>query len=372
MSGKRVLVTGVSSYWGGRLAQALECDPTVETIIGVDSNDPTRPLERTEFVRLDNQHSLIRRIVHAARIDTVVDTRFTADSRTMSPRVMHENNVLGTMNILAACGGPSSSVRRFIFKSSAHVYGCGQDDPAFFTEQMPPSRAPASPVERDVIEAENAVEQFALTHEAISVTVLRFCNVLGPDVQTSHTRYFGLPVVPTVLGFDPRAQFIHEDDVVGCLEHVVRNDLPGVYNCGGDGVLPLSEILRLLGKRSAPVLPPWGTGLAFGSLRRIGLRFPTEMVQQVRFGRGVDNRRLKATGYRYGFTTRETVTSFREHLQLSRVRAGRREPFRYEREVDEFLRWSPSVVGRERPESAPEIAPRARDQAARPRNSAFR
>ena len=36
----RILVTGVSSFWGGRLAQALERDESVETIIGVE---PARP-----------------------------------------------------------------------------------------------------------------------------------------------------------------------------------------------------------------------------------------------------------------------------------------------------------------------------------------
>jgi len=36
MSSKRILLTGLSTYWGGRLAQALERDPAVEAIIGVD------------------------------------------------------------------------------------------------------------------------------------------------------------------------------------------------------------------------------------------------------------------------------------------------------------------------------------------------
>ncbi|MDQ3320472.1 MAG: NAD-dependent epimerase/dehydratase family protein, partial [Actinomycetota bacterium] len=79
MGSKRVLVTGLSSYWGGRLAEALEASEEIETIIGVDSQDPTRELERTEFVRVGTQHSLLRRIVEAAEIDTVVDTRLIVD-----------------------------------------------------------------------------------------------------------------------------------------------------------------------------------------------------------------------------------------------------------------------------------------------------
>ena len=124
----RVLVTGLATYWGGRLAQALEGFEQVETIIGVDSRDPRMELERTEFVRVSNQHSLIQRIVTAAEIDTVVDTRLIVNSLGASPRDAHENNVIGTMNILAACTGSDSPVRKYVFKSSTQYYGSEQDD----------------------------------------------------------------------------------------------------------------------------------------------------------------------------------------------------------------------------------------------------
>src|SRR3954447_7662866 len=126
---RRILITGLSSYWGGRLAQALESFPEVEAIIGVDSREPPRELERTEYVKVGTQHSLLQRIVTAAEIDTVIDTRLVVDSLTMSRSRAHENNVIGTMNILAACGARGGPVRRLVFKSSAHWYGCEQDDP---------------------------------------------------------------------------------------------------------------------------------------------------------------------------------------------------------------------------------------------------
>ena len=261
----RVLITGLSTYWGGRLAQALERDPSVEAIIGVDSRDPTCELERTEFVRVGNQHSLIRRIMAAAEIDTVVDTRLVVDSIWHLARAAHENNVIGTMNILAACDGADSPVRKFVFKSSAHYYGCEQDDPAFFTEEMPRPHEPRTPIERDIVEAESAVRDFAERNRDKTVTVLRFSNGLGPTVTTSHTRLFSLPAVPTILGFDPRYQFIHEDDIVGALlEHAVREDLHGIYNGAADGVLALSEVIGLLGKTHAAGPPAVGDGAGRG------------------------------------------------------------------------------------------------------------
>ena len=110
-------------------------------------------------------------------------------------------------------------------------------------------------------------------------------------------------------------------------------------------MLVLSEVASLLGKRLAPILPPWGTGLAAAALRRAGLQLPPEMLQQLRYGRALDNRRLKAAGYAFRATSRETVQAFAEHLRVRGLRAGEGEGYQYEREVEEFLRWSPAVRG---------------------------
>ena len=108
-------------------------------------------------------------------------------------------------------------------------------------------------------------------------------------------------------------------------------------------MLALSEVAGLLGKPYAPIFPPWGTGLAASVARRLGIRIPPEMLNQLRFGRGVDNRRLKAAGFEYGYTSREAAIALGEHMRLHPLMRGDGEPYRYEREVEEFLRWSPNV-----------------------------
>ena len=342
-SSRRVLITGVASYWGGRLAQTLEADPSIEAIVGVDSEEPTRELTRTEFVRTGNQHALIRRIVQAARLDTVIDTRLTVDSIRGTRTEIHENNVIGTMNILAACAGPESPVRKLVFKSSAHYYGSSQDDPAFFTERMQRPHPPTTPIERDIVEAEAAIADHAGKHPEIHVSVLRFANVLGTGVDTSHTRLFDLPAVPMVLGFDPRYQFVHQDDVVRALAYAVDTDLHGIFNVAGDGVLALSEVIALLGKSPAPVLSPYATGAAALPLRALGVRIPPEMLTQLRFGRGLDNRLLKSRGFAYDFTTRESVQRLAAYQRLHPVLRDDEGGYRYESEVEDFLRRSPLV-----------------------------
>jgi UDP-glucose 4-epimerase len=161
-------------------------------------------------------------------------------------------------------------------------------------------------------------------------------------------------------------QFIHEDDMANCLEHAVRHDLDGIFNCAADGVLALSEVVDLLGKPLAPVLPPWGTGVAAAALRRAGAPISDELLPQLRFGRALDNRRFKATGFRYQHTTRETILRLREQQKLEPIlRGAAGGSYRYEAAVEEFLRFSPSVrQANARPQLAPaNTAPGAHDAA---------
>jgi UDP-glucose 4-epimerase len=194
-----------------------------------------------------------------------------------------------------------------------------------------------------VVDAEAAVDEFAESRPGVTVTVLRCAEPLGAEVRSASLALLSLPVVPSILGFDPRWQFVHADDVVGALAHCARHRLPGAYNVAADGVLALSEVASLLGKPLLPVLPPWGTVFAAAQLRRLGLRMPVELMRQLRFGQGLDNRRLKSTGYAFHYTTRETVLKLRAQQRLRPLLRSGAEAYRYEREVEEFLRWSPSV-----------------------------
>ena len=320
----------MSSEWGGRLAQLLEADADNAAIVGIDIADPRHELHRTEFVRLDMDQTLLARIVTAASIDTVVDTRLTPD-------------LAGTRNLLLASSGARSPVRKLIFKSSAHCYGSEHDDPAFFTEDMARQRPARTPLERAILAAERAVADFAAANPQATVTVLRFADAVGGVERGDHLALLGLPVIPAVLGFDPRFQFIHEEDAIGVLAHAVLHDLPGSYNAAADGVLALSEVAALLGKPLLPILPPWGTVFAAAQLRRLRLPVPVDALRQLRYGRGLDNRRLKASGYLFSYTTREAVLGLRAQQRLRPLLGTGSDSYRYEREVEEFLRWSPSV-----------------------------
>jgi UDP-glucose 4-epimerase len=340
---KRVLVTGLGTFWGGRVAQALERDPAIEVIVGLDRFEPSVELERTEYVRCDENYSILNRIVKATKVDTIVHTFLVVDSTMMSGRSIHEINVIGTMNLFAAASTPGSTVRNVFVKSSTLVYGAGEKDPVWFREQSRRTSPVRSRVERSLLEVESYVRDFAEDNPHVTVSLLRFSNVLGPDIVTPLAKALEMPFVPSLLGFDPRFQFVHEDDVIRAIGWVLANGVPGVYNVAGDGLLPWSEVAALCGKRTFP-LPPVGTGVLAAPLRLFGVELPPELLALLRYGRGVDNSRLKEAGFRYQYTSAGTVQAFAEAMRLKSTVGSHTPEYRYERDVEQFFRHSPAVV----------------------------
>jgi UDP-glucose 4-epimerase len=339
----RVLVTGLGTFWGSRLAQQLEALDEVEEIVGLDTTEPRLPLERTEFVRADSNYSILDRIVQATQVDTVLHTHLITDSTTLSGRALHEINVIGTMNLLAAAGAAGSPVRKVIVKSSTLVYGSNYQDPYFFRESMERTRPPRTRVERSLLAAADFVRDFAIDNPHVSVTKLRFTNVLGDEISTPLSKALRLPVVPEVFGFDPRLQFTHEADVTGALVYATTQEVPGLYNVAGDGSMPWSEVCAIVGKRRA-ALPPLLTNWAAEPLRFLRIvDLPPEVLSLLRYGRAVDNGPFKRAGFRYQYSTAGTVNAFARSLRLESAIGDKNPKYRYERDVENFFRHSPAV-----------------------------
>ena len=231
-------------------------------MIGVDSRDPRVELERTEYVRVGNQHALIRRIVMAAEIDTV--DRHPADRGldVASPRDAHENNVIGTMNILAACRGAGLAGPQARLQVLGALLRLRARRPGLLHRGHAPP-APAAHADRARHRRGRGGGR-RVRREAtrdVTVTVLRFANVARARARHAHTACCRLPVVPMILGFDPRYQFIHEDDIVGCARVRRRaRTCPGVYNAAADGVLALSEVAACWASRARRCCRRWAPG----------------------------------------------------------------------------------------------------------------
>ncbi|HEV2779478.1 MAG TPA: NAD-dependent epimerase/dehydratase family protein [Actinophytocola sp.] len=291
-----VLVTGVGGYLGGNVAARLAANPDIERVIGVDTVPPRGGTGRAAFVRADIRNPLIAKVINSARVDTVVHAA--------PRRAQHkELTVIGTMQLLAACQR-SRAVRKLVVRSTAAVYGASSRSPAAFTEDDAPRDLPASGYARDAAEVEGYVRGFARRRPDVVTTTIRFADLIGADVDSVITRYFALPVVPTVLGFDARVQLLHGDDALAVLERATLRDLPGVYNAGADGVLMLSQAIRRAGRVPLPVPRPAVPVLAklFPGTRAAD--FSPDLVRYLNFGRVVDTGRLKTI---FGFAPRWTT-----------------------------------------------------------------
>ncbi|GAC1409248.1 MAG: NAD-dependent epimerase/dehydratase family protein [Actinomycetota bacterium] len=339
--GQRILITGVSRFLGGRLAQRLEQDANVSAIIGVDTEEPSVDLARTEFIRADIRNPLIVKVLQATEVDTVVHAAVIATPGRVGGRAnMKEINVIGTMQLYAACQ-KAESLKRVVMKSSTSIYGSEPGDPGIFTEEMAPRSQPRTGYAKDSVEVENYGRAFGRRRPDVTLTILRFANFIGPLIDTPLTRYFSFPIVPTAMGFDPRLQFLHEDDAIEILYRAATQDHPGTFNASGDGVMYLSQAIRLSGKAPVPVPLPFINLVASGVKRTGAVDFSQDQIRLLLYGRVGDVARLKEEfGYTPRYTSQEAFADFVARRRLAKL-FTRDQAVRWEREINDLLRRWP-------------------------------
>ena len=318
--GSRVLITGVGSHWGCELARRLERDPSIEYIGGVDTRPAPSDLERTEFIEADIRNPVIGRILPGTRADTVVHCGILWYPEPDKPaRALHDINVIGTLQLLAACE-KISTLRSVVVRGSAAIYGSEAAAPSFFTEDMARRYPLKTRFQRDIGELEGYFDNFARRHSGLTCCMLRYQPEIGPGLNAPLARYLSLPVVPTQLGFDPRLQLLHAGDATGALAAAVRKPVRGPVNVAPDGTISLTRVLRLAGRPTVPVPHPL-FGPMFGRLGRwLGAAdLYSDAVRLLRFGRGVDNTRLKReVGYQPAFDAEQAVRDFVQSGAASR------------------------------------------------------
>ena len=310
MAGRRVLITGVANPFGARLARGLAADDDVERVVGVD----TRPIdaelaERIDVVAADLRDPELAPAVRAAAVDTVVHNDIVQFPEPGRPRAaLHDVNVIGTLQLLTICDG-LPTLRAIVVRGSAAIYGSEPSAPSFFTEEDADRFPLRTRFQRDVGELERLVGAFARRHPAVACAVLRLQPVVGRELDTPINRLVRAPVIPTVLGYDPRVQLLDADDAIGALCRAVRHPVRGPVNVAADGVVSLSRALRETGRTALPIAGPlWGplVGAARGVLGQPAL--PDEIGRYLRFGRGVDTTRMRRElGFRPRHSTLEAL-----------------------------------------------------------------
>ncbi|WP_412737626.1 NAD-dependent epimerase/dehydratase family protein [Krasilnikovia sp. MM14-A1259] len=309
-----VVVTGVSRLLGARVASQLAADPRVERVIGLDPHEPPPPLagllEDVELIQADARAATGALAELGAEALVHVAITGAPDPQHGGRAAMKEQNVIGTMQLLAAAQG-AARLRKLVVRSSTAAYGASFRDPAVFTEDTEPRAVPRGSFARDILDIEGYVRGFRRRRPDVTATVLRFAPFISSTAETSLTRYFAQPVVPTVLGRDARLQFVHVDDALEVLHRAVIEDHPGTFNVAGAGVLALSQAVRRAGRISVP-LPESTLSSLSGAARAAGIgQIGLDQIDLFVHGRVVDTARLERE---FGFTPRTTAAAFDDFI----------------------------------------------------------
>jgi UDP-glucose 4-epimerase len=316
-----VALTGADSFLGRNLVGLLEEDARVSRIVAIDFRAPATAGAKTRYYDVDltqpASEERMAEIFAAERVETLVHVAFLS-SPSHAAAWTHEFESVGTMHVLHAAR--QVRVPKFVHWSQTWLYGARPENPNFLSESHPLLAASDTPFFRDKIEAEVEVRRFAESSGAL-VTVLRTAPILGPTVRNYLTRFLSHRLVPSMMGFDPLLQFLHEVDAVTAFKLAIDRDVPGTYNIVSDGVLPLSTVIRLAGRGALPIPH-------FVAVRLVGALWlaqvseaPPGFVDYLKYLCVADgDRAARQMGFRSTYTTREAVLDYATAQHLRDVR----------------------------------------------------
>src|SRR5690606_2040322 len=307
---------------GSHLIGLLEDAPRVSSIISLDHQAPSTGGEKTRHFSIDltryNVEDQMAELLAAHSVDTVVHRAFH-DRPSHRPDESHYLESVGTMRVLNACR--RTQVRKFVLWSQTALYGASPKNPCFLDERKPLCADTSEAYFRDKMQAEHDALEFGQPGRGRLVTILRTAPIVGPHIDNYVARYFRQPLVPTVLGFDPLWQFLHEADAVSAFKRAVDTDAPGVFNVAGEGVLPLSKVIRLVGRRKLPLTRPMArlTLAALWAARRGAL--PASFVDYIQYACVSDTERTRRLlGFYPLHSSREAIVEYGAAQNLRDVR----------------------------------------------------
>jgi UDP-glucose 4-epimerase len=299
-----VLLTGISGNLGRALAKLLH---TEAHVVGIDRRPFAGKPKDIDHHQVDLRKGKAEEAFRHHRVGALIHMGIMHDPR-MPRSEAHSFNVLGTHRILDLC--VRHGVGKAVVLSSANVYGPRPDNSNFLPEETPLMAAERFSEMRDLIELDMYAQSFMWRHPEVETVILRPVNIVGPTVRNAPSNYLRLARPWTVLGFDPMIQLIHEEDVCRALALALRPGLRGVFNVTGAGEVPLSAILRELGRQPVPVPHPLVRPLVRRAFGAHLTGFPPQEVDHIQYLCVVDGSRFaREAGWAPARSLRETIRS---------------------------------------------------------------
>jgi UDP-glucose 4-epimerase len=316
--GRSIAVTGALSFLGRSLVGLLERDPGTARIVTLDLDAPASAGRKTRSYRIDltqpTAGAKVGEILRAEGVDALVHLAFLS-TPTHAEAFAHELESVGTMHVVRAVR--EAGTPRLVLGSSTTLYGPHPKNPNFLSENAPLRGIKGCRFLADKIEAEREVGKLKGTQ----VVVLRLAPVLGPSARGWVPRWLSRRAVPTLLGYDPLVQLLHELDAVRALELALLTTASGVFNVIGQGVLPLSTVVKLAGRLAVPVPEPllrFGTGALFTAGLGEAPPFFLAFLRHLCIADG--SRAATELGYVPFYTSKEAALDFGGALRLRDAR----------------------------------------------------
>jgi len=311
-AGRVVALTGAASFLGRNLIGVLEEDPAIDRIIAIDIKAPDTGGPKTRMYPIDlttpASEERVAEVLSAEGVDTFLHLAFLS-SPTHASAWAHELESVGTMHVLNAAR--QSSLQKFILWSQTILYGAHPTNPNFLTERHPLRADPDQPFFADKIAAESAVASYAAKAKGTVVTVLRTAPIVGPTVRNYVTRYLAEGLILTLLGFDPLWQFVHEVDAIAAFKLAVDRDFPGIFNIAGEGVLPISTVIKLAGRVALPLFHPVAGTMIAAAWAAQAAYAPPSFLRYLRYLCVADGEKAaREMGFRPAYTTREALLDY--------------------------------------------------------------
>lgn len=241
-----VVVTGVCGRLGRRLVRSLHRE---RRVIGIDRRPFVDRPKDVEHHPIDLRRKKTRDVFRGNPVAAVMHLGIMHDPR-LSANLHHEWNVAGFQKLLDYVS--TYRIPKLVVLSSANVYGPRPDNPQFLSEESPLLGGASFSEIRDLIEVDMLAQSFFWKHPETETVILRPVHILG-SVRNAASNYLRLSAIPTLMGFDPMVQVIHEDDVVQALRLALAPGVRGIFNLAGPAPIPLSRLIRLTGRPHVPI-----------------------------------------------------------------------------------------------------------------------
>lgn len=277
-----VLVTGMSGRFGRRLIRRLHRS---RPVLGMGARpSPGLPLD-VEHYQVDPLRSGARKLFATDRLGAIVHLGVVHNPHA-NRADSHSRNLLAFQKVVDYA--KQYKIPKIVLLSSANTYGPRAENAQFLTEQAPLLAGGRFTEMHTLVQLDMFAQSCFWRAPDLELVILRPANILG-TVRNAPSNYLRLPVVTTLLGFDPMIQTVHQDDVVSAIELALRPGVRGVFNIAGPPPVPLSKALHVLKRRTLSVPYTLARG-GLSGLFRLGMsKFPAPELDFIRYVCMVDD-----------------------------------------------------------------------------------